>query len=137
MISPPASTGRARVPAWIVWSLRATATLHLATVLGQAIIAGMFVTGQVDLLAHHSLNATVTTVLVGLQLVAAIALWRPARGPVWPLWVSVLQAVLLNVQVLLGMERLVAPHIPLAMVIFGLAALMTAWTWRGQRRVAA
>ncbi|WP_329082000.1 hypothetical protein [Streptosporangium sp. NBC_01469] len=137
MSSPPAPTGRARVPAWIVWSLRVTATLHLVTVLGQAVIGGMFVTGKVDLLAHHNLNATVTTVLVGLQLIAAITLWRPGRGPLWPLWVSALQVVLVNAQVALGLERLVAMHIPLAMVIFGMAVSMTTWTWRGQRRGAA
>ncbi|MFF3438617.1 hypothetical protein [Streptosporangium sp. NPDC002721] len=133
----PARTGPARVPAWIVWSLRATATLHLVTVLGQAVIAGMFVTGEVDLLAHHNLGATVTAVLVGLQLIAAITLWRPGRGPLWPLGVSLLQAALVNAQIVLGQERLVAPHIPLAMVIFGLAVSMTAWTWRGPRGAAA
>jgi heme A synthase len=137
MSSPPAPARRARVPAWVVWSLRVTATLHLVTVLGQAVIAGMFVTGKVDLLAHHNLNAFVTTALVGLQLIAAITLWRPGRGPLWPLWVSVLQVALVNAQIVLGQERLVAPHFPLAMVIFGLAVSMTAWTWRGQRRAAA
>lgn len=133
----PAPTGPARVPAWIVWSLRVTATLHLVTVLGQAVIAGMFVTGQVDLLAHHNLGAMITTALVGLQLIAAIALWRPGRGPLWPLGVSVLQVALVNVQIVLGQERMVAMHIPLAMVVFGMAVSMTAWTWRGQRRAAA
>ncbi|MEU4411038.1 hypothetical protein AB0F88_41585 [Streptosporangium sp. NPDC023963] len=133
----PARTDPARVPAWIVWSLRVTATLHLVTVLGQAVIAGMFVTGEVDLLAHHSLGATVTSVLLGLQLIAAITLWRPGRGPLWPLGVSVLQATLVNAQIVLGQERQLAMHIPLAMVIFGLAVSMTAWTWRGQRRAAA
>ncbi|MER5650482.1 hypothetical protein [Streptosporangium sp. NPDC002524] len=133
----PARTGPARVPAWIVWSLRVTATLHLVTVLGQAVIAGMFVTGQVDLLAHHNLGAMITTALVGLQLIAAITLWRPGRGPLWPLGVSLLQLVLVNAQIVLGQERQVAMHIPLAMVVFGMAVSMTAWTWRGQRRVAA
>ncbi|WP_440066570.1 hypothetical protein [Streptosporangium sp. OZ121] len=133
----PARTDPARVPAWIVWSLRVTATLHLVTVLGQAVIAGMFVTGKVDLLAHHNLGAMVTTALVGLQLIAAITLWRPGRGPLWPLGVSVLQLVLVNAQIVLGQERMVAAHIPLAMVVFGLAVWMTAWTWRAQWRAAA
>jgi len=124
------------VPAWIVWSLRVTATLHLVTVLGQAVIAGMFVTGRVDMLAHHNLGAMITTALVGLQLIAAIALWRPVRGPLWPLGVSALQVTLVNAQIVLGQERAVAAHIPLAMVIFGMAVSMTAWTWRGQRRTA-
>lgn len=133
----PARTDPARVPAWIVWSLRVTATLHLVTVLGQAVIAGMFVTGEVDMLAHHNLGATITTVLVGLQLIAAITLWRPGRGPLWPLGASALQLTLVNIQFVLGQERQIAMHIPLAMVIFGLAVSMTAWTWRGPRRAAA
>ncbi|MGC5014454.1 hypothetical protein ACLQ2R_27130 [Streptosporangium sp. DT93] len=132
--APPASQApRSRVPAWIVWSLRVTATLHLAGVLGQAVIGGLFVTGEVDLLTWHNVNAGASTALVGLQLAAAVALWRPARGPAWPLWVSAVQLVLMNAQVLLGMQRMLAPHVPLAMVIFGVAVSMTAWTWRTGR----
>jgi hypothetical protein len=137
-MNPPAALiGRTHMPAWIVWSLRGTATLHLITVLGQAIIAGRFVTGEVDLLALHSLNALVVAALVFFQLVAAILLWRPGGGATWPLWVSALQLVLVVVQISLGTLRLVAPHIPLAMVILGLAATMTVWTWRGPLRAAA
>ncbi|GAA3040500.1 hypothetical protein [Streptosporangium longisporum] len=129
--APPAAP--ARLPARTLWALRVTATAHLVTVLGQAVIGGLFVTGEVDLLTQHNINATAGTVLAGLQLVAAIVLWRPGRGPAWPLWVSAAQVALMNGQILLGMERAVALHIPLAMVIFGVAVWMTAWTWRAGR----
>lgn len=137
-MSPPAAlAGRTRVPTWIIWSLRVTATLHLITVLGQAIIAGRFVTGEVDLLSLHNLNASLVAGLVFFQLVAAILLWRPGRGAAWPLWVSALQLVLVGAQMALGELRLVALHIPLAMVILAMAATMTAWTWRGPLRTTA
>ncbi|MEV4806321.1 hypothetical protein AB0K18_40535 [Nonomuraea sp. NPDC049421] len=73
-----------RPPGWIVWSLRVTATGHLAGVLVQAALAGLFVTGDVDLLAWHRDNAGYTHALLYAQVVAAVLLWRPGRGPGWP-----------------------------------------------------
>ncbi|MEV0380411.1 hypothetical protein [Nonomuraea sp. NPDC050643] len=117
-------------PGWIVWSLRALATAHLAGVLGQAALAGLFVTGDVDLLTWHRDNAGVTHSVLYLQLVAAILLWRPGRGPLWPAAASLGLVALETVQVALGQWRVIAAHFPLGMTIFGLSAVFTVWTWR-------
>ncbi|WP_235029879.1 hypothetical protein [Nonomuraea solani] len=122
---------------WIVWSLRVTATAHLAGVLGQAALAGLFVTGDVDLLAWHRDNAGVTHSMLYLQLVAAILLWRPGRGPLWPALVSLGLVVVETVQVALGQWRVIELHFPLGMTIFGLSAVFTVWTWRALRADAA
>ena len=132
-VAAPAA-GRRRPPGWSVWSLRVFSTLHLIGVLGQAALAGLFVTGDVDLLAWHRDNAGVTHVMLYLQLVAAILLWRPCRGPLWPLLASAALVVVETLQVALGQDRVLAAHFPLGMMIFGLSAVMTAWTWRGLRR---
>ncbi|MEU6999733.1 hypothetical protein [Nonomuraea sp. NPDC046570] len=120
-------------PGWIVWSLRGTATLHLAGVLGQAVLAGLFVTGDVDMLAWHRNNGGFTHVMLYLQLVAAILLWRPGRGPLWPAVASAALVVAETVQIVLGQERVIALHFPLGMAVFGCSAVLTGWFWGGRR----
>ena len=71
---------RTPVAGWIVWSIRVTVTAHLVSVLAQGVLAGMFITGDVDLLRLHSINGEVASGLATLQFVAAILLWRPGRG---------------------------------------------------------
>ncbi|GAA2874455.1 hypothetical protein GCM10020220_074850 [Nonomuraea rubra] len=119
---------------WIVWSLRVTATAHLAGVLAQAALAGLFVTGDVDLLTWHRNNGGVTHSVLYLQLLAAVLLWRPGRGASWPALASLGLVALETVQVVLGQYRAIAGHFPLGMAIFGLSAVFTAWTWLAFRR---
>ncbi|TYB65974.1 hypothetical protein FXF51_17385 [Nonomuraea sp. PA05] len=119
---------------WIVWSLRVTATAHLAGVLAQAALAGLFVTGDVDLLTWHRNNGGVTHSVLYLQLLASVLLWRPGRGAWWPAVAGLGLVVLETVQVMLGQDRVIAGHFPLGMAIFGLSAVFTAWTWLAFRR---
>lgn len=113
------STSRPSVPGWCVWGLRVTALLVAAGVLLQAILAGSFVTGDVGLLELHSANAGVVTTLAFLQLVAAILLWRPGRGVVWPIWASVASFVLVETQAGFGYARQIELHIPMGVLLFG------------------
>ncbi|MEV0970765.1 hypothetical protein [Microtetraspora glauca] len=128
-----AEASRTRAPAWIVWWLRIAATGHLVGVLGQAVLAGLFVTGNVDMLTQHRDNAGVTHVMLYLQLVAAIVLWRPGRGPSWPAWAGAALVALETAQVVLGQNRILAGHFPLGVTIFGASAVMAVWTWRSLR----
>ncbi|MEV4287749.1 hypothetical protein AB0K40_19755 [Nonomuraea bangladeshensis] len=125
------------IPSWVLWPLRGLATAHLAGVLAQAALAGLFVTGDVDLLAWHRDNAGVTHSLLYLQLLAAVLLRRPARGPLWPALASLGIVAAETAQVALGQWRVIALHFPLGMAVFGLSAVFTAWTWRFGRGSAA
>ncbi|MFF4776379.1 hypothetical protein ACFY05_26315 [Microtetraspora fusca] len=129
----PARAVRAGAPGWIVWWLRIAATAHLAGVLGQAALAGLFVTGDVDMLTLHRNNGGFTHALLYLQLVAAILLWRPGRGPRGPAWASAALVVLETAQIGLGQSRVLAGHFPLGMTIFGGSAVLAVWTWRSLR----
>lgn len=124
-------SARSRPPVarWIVWSLRLTVTAHLVSVLAQAVLAGLFVTGDVDLLRMHNINGAVASTLATLQFVAAILLWRPGRGPAWPVWPSLLLTLLEGVQHTTGYSRSLDLHIPLGMLIFGIASVLTVWAW--------
>ncbi len=106
-------------PGWAVWTLRTTAMLVALSVLAQALLAGLFVTGDVGMLELHGINAGVVLALVFLQLVAAILLWRPGRGAVWPIWGSGAVFVLAEAQAAFGYARTIEAHIPLGMALFG------------------
>ncbi|WP_217369982.1 hypothetical protein [Nonomuraea antri] len=116
-------------PGWVVWALRVLATAHLAGVLAQAVLAGLFVTGDVDLLAWHRGNGGFTHSVLYLQTLAAFLLWRPARVALWPALASLGLVAMELAQIGLGQARVIALHIPLGMAVFGLSAVFTAWTW--------
>jgi hypothetical protein len=120
---------RTRVPGWIVWSVRFTVTAHLVSVLAQAVLAGLFITGDVDLLRVHNINGQVASTLATLQFVAAVLLWRPGRGPSWPIWPSLLLTLLEGMQHTTGLNRSLDLHVPGGVLIFGLACVMAVWAW--------
>ncbi len=120
---------RTPVAGWIVWSIRVTVTAHLVSVLAQGVTAGMFITGDVDLLRLHSINGEVASGLATLQFVAAILLWRPGRGAAWPIWPSLLLTLLEGIQHTTGLRRVLDLHVPLAMLIVGISAVMAVWAW--------
>ncbi|WP_066359866.1 hypothetical protein [Herbidospora mongoliensis] len=111
------------------WTLRITSALHLAGVLGQALLAGLFVTGDVDMLSLHEGNAGVTHSLLYVQLVVAFFFWR-RRRTAWPLWATGALIVAETLQVWAGQERVLGLHFPLGMSIFGASAVMTLLLWR-------
>lgn len=121
--------GRSSVAGWIVWSIRGTVTAHLVSVLAQAILAGLFATGDVDMLRMHSMNGAVASTLATLQFVAAILLWRPGRGAVWPVWASLLLVMLEGIQHTTGYSRDLVLHIPLSVLLFGFSSAMAVWAW--------
>jgi hypothetical protein len=47
-------------------------------------------------------------VLVFFQFIAAILLWRPGRGPSWPIWVSLAFFLAAEAQSALGYARTVS-----------------------------
>jgi hypothetical protein len=136
-VAAPATARRTRAPAWIIWSLRSTATLHLIGVVGQAALAGLFVTGDVDMLVLHGVNGGLTFGVLLLQLVAAVLLWRPGRGPLWPAGASAALVVVEVAQVAAGELRILAVHFPLGVAICGMAAVLVSRAWRDLGKEAA
>ncbi|MGW7452885.1 hypothetical protein [Streptomyces sp. NPDC054787] len=114
---------------WALVLLRTGAVLFLLDTLFQAALAGLFVTGDVDLLTWHKHNADLLSALVAVQAVAAGVLWRKLRAPVWPFVLTLGLIVLLIAQQSLGESRMLGGHIPLGMAIFGAAAALTYWAF--------
>lgn len=114
---------------WPLRVLRVVAVLVLLDTLAQAALAGLFVTGDLDLLTWHAANAGVLSALTVVQTVAALVVWRAARGPLWPAVASAVLVVLVSVQRGLGEARILAGHMPLGMAVFGCAAALTCWAF--------
>ncbi|MGW4165092.1 hypothetical protein [Streptomyces sp. NPDC004788] len=114
---------------WPLHLLRACAALVLLDTLLQAALAGLFVTGDVDLLAWHAANAELLQALAVLQALAGVLTRRLLPGPVWPAAAAVLLIALVGAQQALGEARLLAAHLPLGMAVFGCATALTCWAF--------
>ena len=119
--------------------MRAATTLGFLTTLVLAALAGLFTTGDVDLLAWHSTFATVLAVLVLIQLGDSVALWRGTARLRWPLGANALVVVMVVVQMGLGDSRILSGHMPLGMAICAAEAVLAHWSFglRTARRTTA
>ena len=64
--------------------LRVIVLLHAVLVFVQAAAAGQFLAGHAAWLRVHETNAGIIHLVALVQLVVAILVWRPGRGPGWP-----------------------------------------------------
>lgn len=122
----PAATDRR--PRLSLWSLRLATTVHLVMVLVQPVLAGLFLTGDVDAIQVHgvvgSVLATVSLVLIGLTLVYVLR-----RGRLWVLPVVTVLFLAVGMQIGLGYARTLAVHVPLGVAITTASALLAVWVW--------
>ncbi|WP_133243186.1 hypothetical protein [Streptomyces scopuliridis] len=114
---------------WTTWVLRVTATLFLLMTLAQGLSAGLFVTGDVDLLTVHSAIGGILSVVALVQLVVAVlerrTRRRAGRPTSWQLSALSMLVLLMTVgQIGLGMARVVAPHVFIGVTTAALAMLV-------------
>jgi hypothetical protein len=127
LVRPTAApTRRPRVS---LWTLRVLLTAHLVAVLGQPVLAGLFLTGDVDAIEVHGLVGS----LLGLVTIAAIAgslaYVVGGRGRLWVLPVTVLLFLAEGFQIGMGYARQLQVHVPLGVAIVVTAVLLAAWVW--------
>ncbi|MER7705581.1 hypothetical protein ABTX81_22155 [Kitasatospora sp. NPDC097605] len=102
--------------------LRVALALQTLAVLFQATTAGLLLsTSYGETL--HSVGARVMYGASMLYLLAAILAWRPGGGPARPIGYAAGFLALASVQVVLGVARQSAPHVPLGVLMFGLSLL--------------
>jgi hypothetical protein len=111
-------------------ALRAVALAHAALVLAQAAFAGRYLGGDAASLRLHERNAELIVTLALVQLVLAVLVWRPGRGPAWPALASLALWLAEIAQISLGYGRVLAVHVPLGVAIFGLTVALATGTWR-------
>jgi hypothetical protein len=103
--------------------------VHLVAVLAQPVLAGMFLTGDVDALGVH---ATVGSTLAALDMVViavTLAYVVAGRGRLWVLPVAVLLFLAVGFQIGMGYERQLQLHVPLGVVIVTGSVLLAIWVW--------
>jgi uncharacterized membrane protein len=121
-------TRAARRPRFTLWLLRAGATLHLVLVLAQPVLAGLFLTGDVDAIEVHAAVATALA-FVALGLVVIAVMYLIAGGRLWVLPAMVVLIVAIGLQMAFGYTRVLAIHIPLGVAIVTVAVLLAIWVW--------
>ncbi|WP_255951370.1 hypothetical protein [Streptomyces odontomachi] len=115
---------------WTLVLFRTVVTCEAALALGQAVLAGSFLSGHYQALDLHALNATATGLTAVAQVVAALLLWRPGGGPSWPILAGVALFGAEAGQISMGYGRVLAVHIPLGVTIIACTFLMLVWAWR-------
>jgi hypothetical protein len=99
--------------------LRVILLLHAALILAQAAFAGQFLAGDAAWVRVHEANAGIIHLVAFVQLVVAILVWRPGRGPGWPALASLALLLAEEFQLGFGYARILALHVPLGVAIFG------------------
>jgi hypothetical protein len=113
-----------------VRGLRAVVLAHAALVLAQAAFAGRYLSGDAAGLRLHERNAELIVTLALVQLILAVLVWRPGRGPAWPALASLALWLAEVAQMSLGYGRVLGVHVPLGVAIFGLTVALAIGTWR-------
>jgi hypothetical protein len=132
---------RDRVPGWAAWPLRILVLLIAVVVFLQPLLAGLYVMGNPGMRGVHLvIGHALLPFLVLLTLVAALAVWRPGRGPAWPIWMCVGLFFLFQIQSIVAAAAtharwLLAIHLPLGALIFAVMVVAVYLTWSPRIRV--
>ncbi|WP_369214104.1 hypothetical protein [Streptomyces flavofungini] len=114
--------------------LRVVAVLACLETVVQGLLAGMHLNGDVDSIDPHGFNAYVFELLVCLQVVAAILLWRRNRWLTWPLKATIAIVLATFTQTFLGLESSLAAHAALGVTLCAMetALVLRAFTLHAQ-----
>jgi hypothetical protein len=108
--------------------LRILVTAYLVAVLAQPVLAGLFLTGDVDAITVHSAVGSALAAF-GMVLVAATLVYVLRRGRLWVLPAAVVLFVAVGLQVGMGYARTLQIHLPLGVAIAAAVVLLTVWVW--------
>lgn len=112
-----------------LWPLRLLVTGHLVAVLAQPVLAGRFLTGDVDAIAVHGAVGS-SLAAAGLVLVVAASVYVLAgRGRVWVAPAAVVLFLAEGVQIGAGYTRNLALHVPLGVTVVVASVLLAIWVW--------
>ncbi|GAA4201850.1 hypothetical protein GCM10022252_57100 [Streptosporangium oxazolinicum] len=107
--------------------LGAVLALQVFVIVLQGLTAGQVLGGATDALSLHGMGALPVHVLGLVQLVTAVLLWRPGRGPAWPALASLVLLVGGFAQSMTGGEGITVVHVPLALGLIALTVGMLVW----------
>lgn len=111
--------------------LRAATASVSVLLLAQTALAGGFLSGNFEALSAHAMIGGAVAAALLVQLVAAVTAWRTRRTAFQPVATSVVQLVIAAVLIVLGNERVLWVHVPLAVGLTVGSALLVVSSWRG------
>jgi hypothetical protein len=127
LTAPPPQ--RVRRPVITLWSLRVALTVHLLAVLAQPVLAGLFLTGDVDAIAAHGAVAIAIALLTLILVGITLGYVTVGRGRLWPLAAIVGLFLLEGFQIGIGFSRQLQLHVPTGVVVVVASVLLAAWIW--------
>lgn len=127
-LTPP-TAAPARRPRATLWTLRFLLTGHLVAVLAQPVLAGRYLTGDVDAMEAHGLIGSLMALAAMVLIAGALAYVVGGRGRLWVLPVTVLLFLAEGFQIGIGYSRQLHLHVPLGVAIVVAAVLLAAWVW--------
>lgn len=110
--------------------LRGTVTLLAVAVFAQPVLAGLFLGGDSAMIAVHAGVASAIELLALVQIIVAVVLWRPGRGPGWPVFASIGIFLAVFAQSAVGYAHVLAVHVPLGAAMFAGMLLLLVRVWR-------
>ena len=124
-----------RRPRASLWGLRITLLLHAVLVGAQPILAGYFLSGNVDAMNIHGPIGSTVWMVAMIQFVAAAIYWLGGGGRVWPTILTAALFVAEFVQLTFGYLQNFAVHVPLGTAIVITVIWMTVWSFRPTARL--
>ncbi|HEY4417928.1 MAG TPA: hypothetical protein VGN22_00315 [Pseudonocardia sp.] len=104
-------------------------TVNLLAVLAQPVLAGLFLTGDVDAIGVHGLIGSLLALVELVVIVVALAYVLGGRGRLWVLPVAVLLFLAVGFQIAAGYARELELHVPLGVTIVVASVLLAGWAW--------
>ena len=123
-----------RRPRASLWFLRIVLVLHAGLVVAQPVLAGYFLSGEVDAMAWHGPIGSSLWMMSMLQFVAAVLYWRPGGGRLWPALLTFVLFFAEFVQLTFGYLQNFAVHVPLGTAIVITVVAMAIWSFRPSAR---
>jgi hypothetical protein len=125
---------RVRRPRASLLSLRIVLLLHSGLVVAQPILAGYFLSGEVDAMDVHSPIGSTLWMMSMIQFVVAALYWLAGGGRSWPMLLTVVLFFAEFVQLVFGSLQNFAVHVPLGTAIVVTVVWMTVWSFRPAAR---
>jgi hypothetical protein len=126
---------KVRRPRASLWALRITLLLHAALVGAQPILAGYFLSGNVDVMNIHGPIGSTVWMVAMIQFVVAAIYWLGGGGRVWPTILTAVLFVAEFVQLTFGYLQNFAVHVPLGTAIVVTVVWMAVWSFRPTARL--
>lgn len=129
--APVADRGSYRSTRWV---LRIGFGIQAGLAVTQPVLAGSYLSGNLDAISVHSAIGGNLAVVGFVALVLAMLHWWPGCGPAWPALVMGVVAVLFVIQANAGYSRTLGLHVPLGVAIVGTTVGLFGWSVFGPDR---